>query len=148
METLRWPAVAGDRSGCVDTVRAVEPETPHLTPARQLWGTAVSTGFATGRVRHVDTVAGAAELGLDDVAVCPALTPALAAHLGHVAAVVAETGSLLCAGATLLRERGIPAVVAPGAWSHLKPGQRVVVDGTRGTVWVGARLAPLGDAVK
>ena len=148
MDTLRWPAVAGDRTGCVDTLRVVKPEMPRPNPARQLWGNAISSGFATGRVRHVETVAEAAELGPDDVAVLPALTPGLAAHLVHVAAVIADAGSVLSAGATLLRERGVPAVVTPGAWSHLRPSQRVVVDGTRGTVWIGARLALLGSALK
>jgi len=148
MDTLRWPAVAGDRSGCVDTPSVVKPETPNPLPARQLWGTAVAAGFAAGRVRRVETVADAIDVGGDEVAVCPALTPALCAHLGHAAAVVAESGSMLSAGAALLRERGIPAIVAPGAWTHLRPGQRVVIDGTRGTVWVGARLAPLGASVK
>ena len=148
MDTLRWPAIAGDRTGCMDTPRIVRPESSRPTPTRQLWGDAISAGFASGRVHHVDTVADAAELGPDDVAVCHALTPALTAHLGRAAAVIAETGSPLGAGATLLRERGVPAVVAPGAWTHLRPGQRVVVDGTRGTIWIGARLAPIDDSRK
>jgi phosphohistidine swiveling domain-containing protein len=148
MDTLRWPAVAGDRTGCVDTPRVIKPETSRPIPARQLWGNAISGEFATGRVRHVDTVADAADLGPDDVAVCHALTPALTAHLGRVAAVIAEAGSPLGAGATLLRECGVPAVVAPGAWTHLRPGQRVVVDGIRGTVWIGARLTPTDDTRK
>jgi phosphohistidine swiveling domain-containing protein len=62
--------------------------------------------------------------------------------------VIAEAGSVLSAGATLLRENGVPAVVAPGAWNHLRPGQRVVVDGTRGTVRVGALLAPIDSSRK
>jgi len=148
METIRWPAVAGDRTGCVDTPRVIEPETPHPTPARQLWGNAISAGFAAGRVRHVETVAEAAELGPDDVAVLAALTPAIAAHLGQVAAVIADAGSVKCAGAILLREHGVPSVVTSGAWGHLRPGQRVVVDGTRGTLWIGARLAPIGASLK
>ena len=115
MDTLRWPAVAGDRTGCMDTHRVVKPETARPAPARQLWGNAISGGFAAGRAHHVDTIADAVDLGPDDVAVCRALTPALTAHLGRVAAVIAEAGSVLSAGATLLRERGVPAVVAPGA---------------------------------
>ena len=148
MDTLRWPAIAGDRTGCVDAPRVAKPETPGPNPARQLRGNAISGGFIAGRVRHVETVADVVELGPEDVAVCRALTPALTAHLGQVAAVIAETGSPLGAGAILLRERGVPAVVAPGAWSHVRPGQRVVVDGTRGTIWIGARLAPADDARK
>src|SRR5829696_3243734 len=148
MDTLRWPAVAGDRTGCVDTPRVIKPETSRPIPARQLWGNAISGGFATGRVRHVDCVAESMDVESEEVAVVPSLTPALAAHLGHAAAVVAEAGSPLGAGAILLRERGVPAVVAPGAWTHLRPGQRVVVDGTRGTVWIGARLAPVSDTLK
>jgi phosphohistidine swiveling domain-containing protein len=147
MDTFRWPAVTGDRTGCMDTPRVITPETSRPTPARQLWGNAISGGVATGRVRHDDTVADAADPGPDDVAVCHALTLALTAHLGRVAAMIAETGSPLGAGATLLRERGVPAVVAPGAWTHLRPGQRVV-DGTRGTVWIGARLVPTDDTRK
>jgi phosphohistidine swiveling domain-containing protein len=140
--------VAGDRTGCVDAPNTVKPETSRPTPARQLWGNAISAGFATGRVHHVESVAEAAGLGPDDVAVVTALTPGVCAHLASAAAVIAEAGSVLSAGATLLRENGVPAVVAPGAWNHLRPGQRVVVDGTRGTVWVGALLAPINSSRK
>ena len=146
MDSLQWPAVAGGRTEHVESPTG--SESPRPAPTRQLWGVAASAGFAGGRVRHVATAANATALGPHDVAVCPALTPALAAALGSVSAVVADVGGMLAAAATILRERGIPAVVTPGATTHLRPDQCVVVDGTCGTVWIGARLAPNGAATK
>jgi phosphohistidine swiveling domain-containing protein len=148
MERLLWPTVTGVRARCTEHPPELRSEPCTATAARQLWGIAVSGGFAQGRVRHVASPAEAAQVQTGEVAVCGALTPGLAAHLGAAAAVVASSGSVVCAGATLLRERGIPTVVALEACSLLSPGAWVVVDGTRGSIWIGAHLAPIGAALK
>jgi phosphohistidine swiveling domain-containing protein len=55
--------------------------------------------------------------------------------LGEVAAVVVESGGALSNAATLLRERGIPAVFGvDGAMRALRDGDAVEVDATHGVV--------------
>ncbi|HEX9640321.1 MAG TPA: PEP-utilizing enzyme, partial [Candidatus Krumholzibacteria bacterium] len=50
-------------------------------------------------------------------------------------AIVTDGGSALCHAAIVAREHGIPAVVATGnGTQRLRNGQRVLVDGNRGTV--------------
>ena len=54
-----------------------------------------------------------------------------------VAAVVTETGGILCHSAVVAREYKIPAVVgADGATAQIKDGQRIEVDGDAGRVKV------------
>jgi len=49
--------------------------------------------------------------------------------------VVTEIGGMLAHAAIVAREFGVPAVLAtPGAMTMLADGQRVVVDGSAGTV--------------
>ena len=129
-------------------MRTMQPSCALIPPsaAEFSWrGIGAAAGVARGQVRRIRSEAQAAALGPDDVAVCPRLTPAIAARLGPVAAVVAEAGGPLCAGATLLRERDVPAVVLPGASASLRPGQRVTIDGRRGTVLADPPRDPTGN---
>jgi phosphoenolpyruvate synthase/pyruvate phosphate dikinase len=67
--------------------------------------------------------------------VCPTTTPAWTITFQRAAARVTDGGSVLCHAAIVAREHGIPAVVATGnATCRLHDGQRVRVDGNRGTV--------------
>ena len=54
---------------------------------------------------------------------------------GNVCAVVTDEGGILCHGAILAREMGIPAVVgARDATTVLRNGELVLVDGDKGLV--------------
>ena len=76
------------------------------------------------------------------VLVCPTIDAAWLPLLARAAAVVLETGSDLSHGAILLREFGIPAVGVPGLAGSIVPGDRLRVDGRRGTI---SRLRPDGS---
>ena len=111
------------------------PVMPPPDPSSTLQGAAGSTGVGEGRVRIVRDDAAAAAFQAGDVLVVRSLDPGLSPLLLLASAVVAELGVPLAQGAVLARELGVPAVVhAFSATTTLREGERVVVDGERGTV--------------
>ncbi|PXX62197.1 PEP-utilizing family enzyme [Nocardia tenerifensis] len=99
-------------------------------------GVACSKGIATGPVRLVRGVADFAAVRPGDVIVCRTTDPSWTVLFGLAAAVVTETGGILCHAAIVAREYGIPAVVAAeGAMAALENHRTVSVDGTRGRVY-------------
>jgi pyruvate,water dikinase len=71
------------------------------------------------------------------VLVCPSTDPAWVPLFSRAAAAVLETGGVLSHGAIVAREFGLPAVSGvPGITRVVRTGQRVRVDGGRGTVTV------------
>jgi pyruvate,water dikinase len=98
-------------------------------------GTAASPGTAAGPVRVIADLDDFDRFRAGDVLVCRATSPAWTPLLARAAAVVAETGGMLAHAAIVAREFAVPAVMAvPDATRSLTEGQRVVVDGTAGTV--------------
>ena len=72
-----------------------------------------------------------------DVLVCQCTGAAWAPAYGIAGAVVTERGGVLSHPAILAREYGLPAVLGvPGATTRIRDGQRIRVDGTRGSVEV------------
>ncbi|HYZ98330.1 MAG TPA: PEP/pyruvate-binding domain-containing protein [Acidimicrobiales bacterium] len=95
-------------------------------------GAGGGVGIGPAHVGHVgdDPPAGA-------VLIVTHLDPRLAATIPQLAGLVAETGSPLSHLAILAREHGVPTVVGvSGATTRYRPGQRLEVDGTAGTVSV------------
>jgi pyruvate,water dikinase len=69
------------------------------------------------------------------ILVCPSTDPAWMPLFAQAAGLVMETGGVLSHGAIVAREYGLPAVAGlPGVQHHLRTGQRLRVDGSRGTV--------------
>jgi phosphohistidine swiveling domain-containing protein len=96
---------------------------------------------AIGRVVRFASLAAARPVSREDVVVTRAVTPALAMLVDGCAALVSETGGLLDHGAALARELGATCVVGcAGAWSALRDGALVAVDGDAGLV------TPMADA--
>jgi pyruvate,water dikinase len=94
-----------------------------------------SPGLARGPVRVVSSSKDIHRVRMGDVVVCPTTTPSWTIVFQRAAAIVTDGGSALCHAAIVAREHGIPAVVATGnATQRLRDGQRVLVDGNRGTV--------------
>jgi pyruvate,water dikinase len=111
------------------------PVMPPPEPSRTLQGAAASSGLGEGLVRIVRDDASAAAFQAGDVLVVRSLDAGLSPLLLLASAVVSELGVPLAQGAVLARELGVPAVVhAFSATSTLREGERVVVDGDRGTV--------------
>ena len=102
--------------------------------AHVLQGIAVSAGIVEGRARVVDkdagTWGGEGEILVVD---CPepAVTPIFATARG----LVCESGGILCHGAVIAREYGIPSVMGIAeATKRIRTGQRLRVDGDAGRV--------------
>jgi pyruvate,water dikinase len=70
-----------------------------------------------------------------EILVAPYTDPGWTPYFLNAAAIVVDTGGLLSHGSIVARELGIPAVVDVGpATRRLRTGQRIRVDGARGTV--------------
>jgi pyruvate,water dikinase len=92
-------------------------------------------GQARGRVARLSSLAAAPDLPAGSVLVAPSVTPAMTFLLHQTAAVISEHGGLLDHGAAIARELGVPCVVGcRGAWTHLRDGDTVWLDGAEGIV--------------
>nr|BFE57923.1 hypothetical protein GCM10020063_024490 [Dactylosporangium thailandense] len=94
-----------------------------------------SAGRASGPVRIVRSVDDFGRVRRGDVLVCRTTDPAWTPLFRVVAAVVTETGGVLCHAAIVAREFGIPAVVGVGpSIRRFTDGSVVTVDGAAGTI--------------
>ena len=117
-----------------DDLDAIGRPLPELPGGDKLDGVPLSAGVAEGPALVLTEPAAAPPEG-GYVLVCPSTDPAWVPLFVHAAALVMETGGVLSHGAIVAREFGLPAVAGlPGATQRLKTGQRVRVDGGRGTV--------------
>jgi pyruvate,water dikinase len=104
--------------------------------ADTLTGTPVSAGVVEGVV-HVVRDPHGEQLAPGEILVCPATDPAWTPLFLAAGGLVMEVGGMITHGSVVAREYGLPAVVGvDGATERLKTGQRVRVDGTKGTVVV------------
>ncbi|MGY4644870.1 PEP/pyruvate-binding domain-containing protein [Cellulomonas sp. URHB0016] len=97
-------------------------------------GVAAGPGTAVGAARVVTGLDDAASFRPGEVLVCRTTSPAWTPLLARAAAVVTETGAMLCHAAIVAREFGIPAVVAAKGATTVLRGRVVAVDGARGVV--------------
>lgn len=110
------------------------PQTERET-AQEICGASGAPGKAIGRVRVLHSVNQATLLQPGEVLVARTTTPAWTPLFGLIGAVVTDSGGVLCHGAVVAREYGIPAVVGTHVATRvLKDGDRVLVDGTEGKV--------------
>jgi phosphohistidine swiveling domain-containing protein len=103
-------------------------------PDDALVGTGVSGGVVEGTARVVhDPAEETIEKG--EVLIAPSSDPGWTPLFLNAAGIVVEVGGRLSHGALVAREYGLPGVVSvPEATQRIETGQRVRVDGTRGTV--------------
>jgi rifampicin phosphotransferase len=98
-------------------------------------GSGASPGIGEGPARLVATPDDFARVQPGDVLFALTTTPAWTPLFPSLAALVTETGGVLCHAAIVAREYGIPAVVgAPAAMQSVTDGAMVRVDGTTGSV--------------
>jgi pyruvate,water dikinase len=113
-------------------------------------GLGASPGTATGPVRRLDTPDQGNAFQDGEVLVAETTSPDWVPIMRRAAAVVTDSGGRTCHAAIVARELGLPAVVGAGdATAVLHDGVVVTVDGTAGTVSVGAPaghdlVGPLG----
>jgi rifampicin phosphotransferase len=97
-------------------------------------GTPASPGIARGTA-HVMLSPAGARLEPGEVLVAPATDPGWTPLFLTASALVMEMGGMMSHGAVVAREYGIPAVVGvPDATTRIVTGERIVVDGSAGTV--------------
>lgn len=119
-----------------DDLGAIGRAVPPPQGATTFEGVALSAGVAEGPALVLTEPTGAVPAG-PFVLVCPSTDPAWVPLFVRAAALVMETGGVLSHGAIVAREFGLPAVAGlPGITRQIRSGQRVRVDGGRGTVAV------------
>jgi len=97
----------------------------------------VSPGIAQGKVRVVSERSNFDEFKEGEVLVAKMTDPTMVIMMAKAAAIITDTGGLTCHAAIVSREMGIPCVVATKeATRVLKDGQQVVVDGSKGEVYL------------
>ena len=110
--------------------RAVPPD-----GATMLEGIPLSAGVAEAPALVLESPHGVAMPSEGYILVCPSTDPAWVPLFVQAKGLVMETGGVLSHGAIVAREFGLPAVAGlPGVLRRVKTGQRLRVDGTRGTV--------------
>jgi pyruvate,water dikinase len=101
-----------------------------------LTGTPASAGTVTAPARVILDPVGA-HLEPGEILVAPSTDPGWTPLFLTAGGLVMEMGGANSHGAVVAREYGIPAVVGvAGATSRITTGQRITVDGGRGTISV------------
>jgi pyruvate,water dikinase len=112
------------------------PETSPLPPTvRQLQGIGASPGRVEGQVQVIRSLTQLPSIDRDTILVVPYTDSGWAPLLASAGGLIAEVGGRLSHGAIVAREYRIPAVMdIPNATQLLQSGQRVRLDGQRGTI--------------
>ncbi|HEX5502796.1 MAG TPA: PEP-utilizing enzyme [Thermomicrobiales bacterium] len=98
-------------------------------------GNAGSPGIVTGRAVVARSLGAAGRLRQGDILVAETTAPPWTPLFAVAAAVVTDTGGVLCHSAVVAREYGIPAVVGTGMATKVIPdGALIEVDGRAGTI--------------
>jgi phosphohistidine swiveling domain-containing protein len=120
-----------------DDLEAIGRPLPEPATGSKLEGVPLSAGVCEGLalVLTEPTSAPPGEGGY--ILICPTTDPAWVPLFVRAKGLVMETGGVLSHGAIVAREFGLPAVAGlPGITRQLKTGQKVRVDGGKGTVTI------------
>jgi pyruvate,water dikinase len=103
--------------------------------ADTLHGVPLSAGVAEGVALVLEEPGEIKPPGEAYILVCPSTDPAWVPLFVRAKGLIMETGGVLSHGAIVAREFGLPAVAGlPGVHRRLRTGQRLRLDGARGTV--------------
>jgi pyruvate,water dikinase len=117
-----------------DDLEAIGRDVP-LDGAAVLTGVPLSAGAAEGPALVLEHPCVEAQPAAGYILVCPSTDPAWVPLFLEARGLVMETGGVLSHGAIVAREFGLPAVAAlPGVMRRIRTGQRLRVDGSKGTV--------------
>lgn len=112
------------------------PPQPSTEP-NVLRGIAASSGVVHGQAKVIRALSESIKLQKGDILVTEMTAPPWTPLFVTAAAVVTDTGGVLCHCAICAREYHIPAVVGTGiATSLIKDGQLLEVDGNAGVVHI------------
>lgn len=119
------------------------PQAPEGIEDGVIVGRPACSGVVEGSVRVAATVLEAQDLQPGEILVAPVTDVGWTPYFTLIAALVTDIGSSVSHGAVVAREYGLPCVVnTQGATRVLHTGDRVRVDGDRGTVTI---LAEVGQ---
>ena len=129
------PEVIVEHGGHGQAARA-DPEAPVAGSAADGWrGTVVGSGLAQGSAHVARNPLEALNMAAGAILVAPSTDPSWTPVFLKAGGLVMETGGYMSHGAIVAREFGIPAVVnLPGILQQVRTGDRLEVDGQRGTV--------------
>lgn len=100
-----------------------------------LKGMAASPGIVEGVARVILDADQLSEVQPGEILVAPVTAPSWGPIFGRIAATVTDIGGMMSHAAIVCREYALPAVTGTGSASTtIKTGQRLRVDGTKGTV--------------
>jgi pyruvate,water dikinase len=103
----------------------------------ELHGVAASPGVAEGIARVLSDVSQIGDLREGEILVAPVTAPSWAPVFAKIRAAVSDIGGAMSHAAIVAREYGMPAVVGTGdATQRIRTGDKIAVDGDRGTVRV------------
>jgi len=103
----------------------------------EIHGYAASSGVVEGVARVLHSVNDIGQIRDGEILVCPVTAPSWAPVFGKIKAAVSDIGGTMSHAAIVAREYGMPAVVGTGhATKRISTGQRIRVDGDRGTVTI------------
>ena len=104
-------------------------------PGTELKGTPISRGMAEGRARVVKSIQDANQLQKGEIMVAAFTDIGWSPYYCKIEALITEVGSVLSHGAVVAREYTLPLVSnVKGATSIIKTGDKIMVNGTTGTV--------------
>ena len=112
-----------------------ETQIRNADDADAMTGFPVSPGTVTGTASVIHSPDDFDQMVPGTILVCPTTTPAWTPLFPQATALVTDIGGILAHGSIVAREYGIPAVLGLGnGTQRIASGQRITVDGTRGTV--------------
>jgi pyruvate,water dikinase len=112
-----------------------EPKPRSFSTGPTLDGFAVSPGKVTAPATVIRSAEDFHKMMPDTILVCATTTPAWTPLFAQAKGLVTDIGGALAHGSIVAREYGIPAVMGTGvATQRIESGQRILVDGDRGTV--------------
>ena len=124
-----------------------EPKPRTISTGPILDGFAVSPGQVTAPASIIRSPEDFDKMAPDSILVCHTTTPAWTPLFAQAQGLVTDIGGALAHGSIVAREYGIPAVMGTGAATQrIKAGQRIRVDGDRGTVTLVDEIGPLEEA--
>jgi pyruvate, water dikinase len=102
-----------------------------------LKGMAASPGIVEGVARVVMDSDDLSQIQQDEILVAPVTAPSWGPIFGKIKATVTDIGGMMSHAAIVCREYALPAVTGTGSASTtIQTGQRLRVDGTKGTVTI------------
>ncbi len=118
-------------------VLSLDEATPQEILADTLTGLPVSPGQVQGVVEFLSDWESAEEIPRGRILVTPSADPAYLPYFPMAVGLIVEVGGMLSHGSIIAREYHLPAVSSiTDARQRLKPGDRVLVDGSTGVVQV------------